>query len=140
MKKQIILWILLAIPLASKAQKMSTTYIDKEIFNVCATIFVIGIGMFFILAILKRMLDYRLKNKIVEKETLSPLTSSLLQASPEEDKNSNIKWFAILAGLGIGLTIIHYTLPLGIHSLAIMAFSLAGSFLGYFLFLKRSER
>ncbi len=139
MRKQMILWVLLIIPPASKAQNISTSYIDKGIFNVCATIFVIGISMLFILALLKRMLDYRLKNKIVEKGNLSPLATSLLQASPEEDKNSNIKWFAILTGLGAALTIIHYTLPLGIHSLAIMAFSLAGSFLGYFLFLKQSE-
>jgi hypothetical protein len=139
MKKLLIFTGINATPLAGKAQEFNTSYIDKEIFNVCATIFVIGIGMLLLLAILKRILDFRLKNKIVERGIDQHIASSILQTNPGEDRNINIKWFAILAGLGSGLTIIHYTLPLGIHSLAIMAFSLAVSFLGYFLFLKRTE-
>lgn len=139
MKKLLISKAITAIPLASKAQDFNTSNIDKEIFNVCATIFVIGIGLLFLLAILKRVLDFRLKNKIVERGIDQHVASSILQTGSGEDRNINIKWFAILAGLGSGLTLIHYTLPLGIHSLAIMAFCMAASFLGYFLFLKRTE-
>ena len=62
------------------------------------------------------------------------------RTNPKEDRNINIKWFAILTGIGMGLTIINYTLPLGIHPLAIIAFSIAASFLGYFLFLKQDEK
>lgn len=131
---------MIAAPFVANAQNIHTPVIDKEIFNVGATIFVLGLFMIFILVILKRIMEYRLKNKIVEKGVPENIISSILQPNSKEDRNINIKWFAILAGVGAGLTIIYYTLPLGIHSLAIMAFCIAASFLGYFFFLKQSER
>ena len=140
MKKIISIATVIATPFFVNAQNTNTPTIDKEIFNVSATIFVVGLFMIFILVILKRIMDYRLKTKIVEKGIPENIASSILQTNPKEDRNINIKWFAILAGLGTGLTIIYYTLPLGIHSLAIMAFCIAASFLGYFLFLRQSER
>lgn len=127
-------------PFFVNAQHTVGTTIDKEIFNICATIFTVGLFMIFILAIVKRVMDYRLKNKIVEKGIPENVISSILQTNPKEDRNINIKWFAILAGMGTGLTIIYYTLPLGIHSLAIMAFCIAAGFLGYFFFLKHPEK
>ena len=140
MKKTINITAIIATPFVANAQNINSPAIDKEIFNVCATIFVLGLCMIFILVILKRIMEYRLKNRIIEKGIPENIVSSILQTNPKEDRNANIKWFAILAGLGAGLTIIYYTLPLGIHSLAIMAFCIAASFLGYFFFLKRSER
>jgi len=46
----------------------------------------------------------------------------------------------VLTCIGIGLLIIDATLPLGIHSVAIMAFSIALSFLGYFMYIRRSDK
>ena len=140
MKKFVCITTVIGTPFFVSAQNIQSPAIDKEVFNICATIFVVGLFMLFILQILKRTMDYRLKNKIVEKGVSENIASSLLQTNPKEDRNSNIKWFAILTGLGAGLTIIYYTLPLGLHSLAIMAFSIAAGFLGYFLFLKWSEK
>ena len=140
MKRTISIAAIIATPFFVNAQNTDTSTIGKEIFNICATIFVVGLFMIFILVILKRIMDYRLKNKIVEKGIPENVALSILQTNPKEGRNINIKWFAILAGLGTGLTIIYYTLPLGIHSLAIMAFCIAASFLGYFFFLKQSER
>ena len=114
------------------------TQIDHEVFNICATIFVVALFMIFILTILKRVLEYRLKNKIVEKGIVENIASSILQTGTNENRHINIKWFAILAGIGAGLTIVNYTQPLGIHSLAVMAFSISLSFLGYYFFLKQS--
>ena len=108
-----------------------------EVFRICATIFVVLAFMVFILAVLKGIFEYRLKHKIVDKGIPENIISSLLK-DKGEGRNINIKWFAVLAGLGAGLTIVNYTLPLGIHSLAIMTFSIAFSFLGYFFYLKRS--
>lgn len=96
--------------------------------------------MLFILTVLKRVVDFRLKNKIVEKGIPENIVASILQTNPKEDRNMNIKWFAILAGLGVAFTLINFTLPLGIHSLAIMAFCIAASFLGYFFFIKYSDK
>jgi hypothetical protein len=96
--------------------------------------------MLFILAIMKRVLENRVKNKIIDKGVSENLAASILQSDPAESTNSNFKWFAILAGLGVALTIIYYTQPLGIHSLAIMAFCLAAAFLGYFIFLRVTSK
>ena len=127
-------------PIILSAQDSYSHSMEGEVFRTIATIFTVGLFMLFILTILKRIFDFRLKNKIVEKGIPESLVSSILQANPKEDRNINIKWFAILAGLGTALTIINFTLPLGIHSLAIMAFCIAASFLGYFFFIKYSEK
>lgn len=112
--------------------------ISREVFRTCAVIFVVLAFMVFILAVLKGIFEYRLKHKIVDKGIPENIVSSILKGNTGEGRNINIKWFAILAGLGAGLTVVNYTLPLGIHSLAIMTFSIAFSFLGYFFYLKRS--
>ena len=111
---------------------------QPEVMRIVASLIALALFMVFIVAILKRYLDHRLKNKIVDKGIPENIVSSILQTDTGENGNMNIKWFAILAGLGIGLTIVNYTLPLGIHSLAIMSFSIAISFLGYFFYLKKS--
>jgi hypothetical protein len=133
----------LTVPIVLRAQDNSSaqgmTY-NEDVFNICATIFSLIVVMIFILSILKRMLEYRLKNKIADKGIPESIALSVLQPNTKEDGAINIKWFSILAGIGAGLTIINYTLPLGIHSLAIMSFSIALSFLGYHYYLKRSEK
>lgn len=137
MKKSIIILLACLCPVFAHAQD---GLYAPEIFRVVAMIFTVGLFMWFILAIMKRLMDNKLKNKIVDKGVPDSVVASVLKTNPKEDLNANVKWFAIFAGLGIALTAIHYTLPLGIHSLAIMAFSIAASFLGYFLFLKQSEK
>ena len=139
MKKIIYIIIIAVTPVIANAQS-NTQGINEDVFNACASIFTAGLFMIFILAIIRRIMDYRIKNKIIEKGIPENIVSSILQTSPKENRNTNIKWFALLAGIGAGLTIIYYTLPLGIHSLAIMAFCTAASFLGYYFFLKQSEK
>jgi drug/metabolite transporter (DMT)-like permease len=140
MKKIISSAAILTLPFVVNAQNKNTSGIDKETFNIIASIFVVALFMIFILAILKRLLDNRVKNKIIDKGIPENIASSILQTNSREDRNINIKWFSVLAGLGIGFTIINYTLPLGFHSLAIMAFSISFSFLGYHFFSKQSEK
>src|SRR5690606_38040537 len=107
MKKTINTTAIIAAPFVAIAQNIATPAIDKEIFNIGATIFVLGLFMIFILVILKRIMEYRLKNKIVEKGVPENIVSSILQTNSKEDRNINIKWFAILTGVGAGLTIIY---------------------------------
>jgi hypothetical protein len=104
------------------------------------TALVVGLFMWFVLTIIKQIMNYRLKNKVIEKAIPEQIVTSLFETDGKEHKNANIKWFAILTGIGVGLTIVYYTLPLGIHSLAIIAFCMAASFLSYFIFLKRTEK
>jgi len=113
---------------------------DRSVFNACAAIFVMLAIMGFILAIIKKIIDYRLKNKIVDKGISENIASSILQTTPHEGINANIKWFALLAGIGAGLMIVNYTQPLGFHSVAIMAFSISLSFLGYYFFIRKAGK
>lgn len=113
---------------------------SEEVFRAVAVIFVMLAFMIFIISILQRIFDYRLKNKIVEKGIAENIASSILQTEARDNKDINIKWVALLMGLGAGLTLVNYTRPLGIHSLAIMSFCIAFSFLGYFFYLKRSGK
>ena len=136
-KLSVILW-LLAAPVLAQAQSNEHTWYNNEGFRVIASIFVLGMFMIFILAILRNILNNKIKHKILEKDIPVEVASSILKTGSNEGINSNIKWFAILLAMGIAFMGIHYTLPLGLHSLAIMAFSISGSFLGYYFFLKFS--
>ncbi len=113
---------------------------NQEVFEISAAIFVMLAVMGFILAFLKKILEHRLKNKIVDKGIPENIVSSILETKPNEQKHINVKWFAILAGIGAGLLLVYYTKPLDIHSLAIIAFSISLSFLGYYLFTKHAEK
>jgi drug/metabolite transporter (DMT)-like permease len=114
---------------------------DSEMFQIAATIFVVGMFMYFIITVMKRIFEHRLKNKIVDKGISENIAHSLLETKTTEDnKYANVKWFAILAGIGLGLTGVNYTQPLGFHSLAIMAFSISLSFLGYYFFIRYTEK
>ncbi|KIC93121.1 hypothetical protein [Flavihumibacter solisilvae] len=140
MKRIINTTLIVIAPIFVTAQSKYQYAMDREVFNVCAMIFTVGLFMIFILSIINRIMDYRLKNKIVEKGIPENLVSSILQTSPKENRNINIKWFSLLMGISLGLLIVYNTLPLGIHSLAIIAFCVATSFLGYYFFLKQSEK
>ena len=114
---------------------------NQDVFEACAAIFVVGMFMVFIITVMKKIFEHRLKNKIVDKGISESVAQSILATkTAEEDKNANIKWFAILAGIGLGLTGVNYTQPLGFHSLAIMAFSISLSFLGYYLFTRNTGK
>lgn len=140
MKKLVSIVTIGAIPNLANAQGGKFLYINMEVFRACTVVFVVGMFMLFILAIMKYIINYRLKNKIVEKGVPDHIATSILQTDPKGNRNANIKWFVLLTGIGVGLTIVYYTLPLDIHSLAIMAFCIGASFLGYFLFLKYTEK
>jgi len=143
MKKIASILIIAIVPFTATAQSNFTllnSNNNMEAFRICTSILALALVMVFILSILKRMLEFRIKNKIVEKGVNENLASFILKPGTKEDGSVNFKWFSILAGMGVGLTIVNYTLPLGFHSLAIMSFSIAASFLGYHYFLKRGDK
>jgi hypothetical protein len=113
--------------------------IKDEYFRIITAIFVLYLMITFILAIIKTILDFRLKSRMVDKGVSDKVVEQFLQPQNRDAKTQAIKAFLILAGIGVGLTAINFTSPIGIHSFAIMAFSIALSFLGYFYFIKRSE-
>jgi hypothetical protein len=124
----------------ANAHNDSILTIDKDIQVMIGMLIGISLISFIILSIIKYWMEYRLKNKLIDNGLSENVINSILQDGTNRNRNSNIKWFAILAGVGIALTIINYTLPLGIHSIAIMAFCVSVSFLGYFFFLKYTDK
>jgi len=108
--------------------------------HMSSTILTIVVFGILILTFIKWLLDYRLKNKLIEKGAPDHVVSQILQPIISDNKNATIKWFALLMGLGTGLSFVDYFQPLGIHSLAIMSFSLAASFLGYYFYINRREK
>ena len=138
MKK--IITTLIALQILFTANAQGNVQMDEDVVRTLSIIAVLLSFMFFILAVLKKIFDYRLKNKIVEKGVTENIASSILQNSTTDNKHINIKWFALLAGIGTGLMIVNYTQPLGFHSLAIMAFSISLSFLGYYFFIRNAGK
>ena len=140
MKKIIAIATVCSLSFTANAHESDVEY-NEEILQVAAAIFVVGMFMVFIITIMNKIFEHRLKNKIVDKGISESIAQSILETRATEDnKNANIKWFAILAGIGIGLTGVNYTKPFGFHSLAIMAFSISLSFLGYYFFTRSTGK
>jgi len=115
-------------------------HVDSELLRTTSLmLFFILLGTF-ILAMVKLIFEHRIKNKLLEKGAPDDLASQMLQPVKKDSRDAIIKWFSILAGLGIGLFIVDYFQPLGIHSLAIMSVSLSASFLGYYFFTGRADK
>lgn len=105
--------------------------------NICAILLVIYLLSNFILRILKQSLEFKLKNKIIDKETAEPVVAQLMQPeSKKEKRNYLLQWFFILVAVGLGFSIMSFSRPFGLHSLAIMAFSIAAGFGGYYFFTR----
>jgi hypothetical protein len=125
---------------AQNKDQFSDGELKFESLHLSMTLLMIVLFSIVILTFVRWILDYRLKNKLIEKGAPDHVVSQLLQPVTNDNKNITIKWFAMLMGLGIGLSLVNYFQPLGIHSLAMMSFSLATSFLGYYFFIKRAEK
>jgi hypothetical protein len=105
--------------------------------NICAVLLVIYLLSNFILRIIKQSLEFKLKNKIIDKGTGEPVVAQLLQPETNKEKrNYLLQWFFILVAIGLGFGIISLSRPFGLHSLAIMAFSIAAGFGGYYFFTR----
>ena len=144
MKKVIIIATVLLQPFAANAWQDSTlldiTNMPLEVIGIPAVILVLYLVLTFILTITKSIMDNRLKARMIEKGVSDKVVEQFLQPDGKDVKGQAMKSFLLLSGIGVGLTIINFFLPIGIHSIAIMSFSIALSFLGYYYFLKRSEK
>ena len=115
----------------------SETNIDPDVYKVGVIILLIILVLSFLVSILRNVLDHKLKNKMLEKEISEELVESILQKDSKGVKHNSIKWFLVLMATGIGLFITNFYLPLGIHSVGIMAISIAVAFLIHSIYLNR---
>jgi len=116
------------------------TNLDPDVYRISVLIFLLILAMRFIMSILKKLLDHKLKNRIIDKGMSEEFATSLLQIDKIDDLTNNIKWFLIFLTTGIGLFITEKFLPLGIHSFGIVAISISIGFLAHFFYLKNYHK
>ena len=95
---------------------------------------------YFVLAAIKVVLSYLLKNKILDTAAVSENVVERLLPGPQDEQNKVVKWVALLLSSGAGLTACSWYLPLGLHSIIILLFSTAFGFLAYYLYLRRQPK
>jgi hypothetical protein len=144
MKKIITLSILILTSLIGNAEGVYKLQDGKEIsrqlIDIPASILAVYIVSIFLINVIKGILNYRLKYKMIDKGVSEDMIKLLLQPDQNDAKNQTIKSFFILAGLGIGVTITGFFQPFGIHSLVIIIFSLSLSFLAHYFYIKRTQK
>lgn len=139
MKKRICLPIIGGLPLVALAQADHTPGVNMEVMHLCSILITLALFMVFIVAIIRKILDYRIKKQMVEKGIPPAAAATLLQSEASTERQRDIKWLFILLGTGCGLLGISLTQPLGVHSLAILVFSIAGGYLLYLRYTKRGS-
>ena len=144
MKKIITLFTLILTSLIGNAEGVYKLQDGKEIsrqlIDIPASILAVYIVSIFLINIIKGILNYRLKYKMIDKGVSEDMIKLLLQPDQNDTKNQTIKSVLILAGLGIGITITGFFQPFGIHSVVILIFSLSLSFLAYYFYIKRTQK
>jgi hypothetical protein len=139
MKKGLIITTLLSVLFMLDANAQSRQ-LDHEAMRIVAVVSVMVLIALFILTFLRYILDSRIKNRIIDKGISDNLATSLLSSTKKDDKLQTLKWFCILAATGFGLLLVYYTLPLDIHSFAIMCFSISLGYLGYYFIMKQAQK
>ncbi len=144
MRKVITFTIAIVTPFISTAQQRfqfpDGSQISREFIDYAAIILIVYLFIKLIMTLIRSRLDYRLKSRMIEKGVSEKIVEQFLQPQRHDAKNQSMKWFLLLTGGGIGLIILKFFLPMGIHSIAIMSLSIAISFLGYYYFLRQSEK
>ncbi len=118
---------------------LSFSNLDPDFYKIIVTVLILAVVARFLLVMLTKILDYQLKTKLIEKEKSEAFINALLQTASNSERTHNMKWFFILLSTGIGLFVVESFSPLGIHSIGIMAVSIAMGFLAYSFYLKRVE-
>lgn len=143
MKKIITTVGVLCFAFAAKAEDVFDPMKDRQLYfdilNICAVL----TGLYLISSFLQRMVkqyySYRIRNRMLDKGTEVDIIKEILQPDKKQDKNYILQWFCMLLAIGAGLTLINFIRPFGLHSLAILAFSVAAGFGAFWYFSKRTE-
>lgn len=113
-------------------------YIDPDVYKIIVIIFLIVIFLSFFTTVLKNILNHKLKKQMLEKEVSENVITSFLEKGAKETKHTSVKWFLVLLSIGIGLFISQLFLPLGMHSIGIMAISVSSAFLIHAVYLNHN--
>lgn len=142
MKKIIASTLILLATVPAFAQDQLTANVDESfaiepVSEILLPILFMSFLVFMLVSLVKYFLEYRLKNKLIERGTPEQLSAYRSNKNDKEKQNEAIKLAILFCGLGIGLILVYLTAPIQIHSLAIMALSLGVSYLAYFFYLRK---
>jgi len=130
-------WEASAQPVQLPALDANAVDIARHVVFPAIALFLLG---YFVLAAIKLVLNYLLKNKIIDTAIISESVVERLLPGPQDEQNKVVKWVALLLSTGAGLTACSWSLPLGLHSVIILVFSTALGLLAYSLFLRRQAK
>jgi hypothetical protein len=144
MKKALIIIAALGGSIVAYAQDKPEPLINRDlIFDVVHVIlFILVVYMIssFILQLVRQNFDFRLKSKMLERQTEEHIVRQLVQPEKINPLNSVLQWICTLVAVGVGFALINVTLPFGLHSLAIMALSVAAGLGVYYFIAKRTKK
>lgn len=110
-----------------------------DAFHIGATIFLLYLCFNFVLELLQRNLDHRIKSRAIAAGSSETMVSLLLAKKRKDLRRGALAWICVLLAIGLGLSIINLTLPFGLHSVAILAFSIGAGLLAFYLISGRQR-
>jgi len=113
-------------------------FLDKFM-QATAIVTVIYLISNFFLSIIRMFLDYKLKNRMLDKGASENIIHQFLQPQKKDSRITAIKWAIVVGGIGLGFTLMLLFPPFGIHSVMIMSFCISLSFLCYYYFIRKTE-
>jgi len=110
-----------------------------DAWHIGATVFLLYLCFNFVLELLQRNLDHRIKSKAIAAGSSETMVSLLLARRKKDLRRGALAWTCVLLAIGLGLSIINATLPFGLHSVAILAFSIGAGLLAFYLISRRQR-
>jgi hypothetical protein len=144
MKKLLTTASILCLAFAAQAQENFDPLKDRQFYfdtlNMTAVLAGIYLISSFIQRLFKQYYGYRIKNRMLDKGTEENIVRQLLQPDKKDNKDYILQWFCMLAAIGAGILLVTWVRPFGLHSLAILAFSLAAGFGAYYYFSRQADK
>ncbi len=123
----------------TETQSSPSETLAEPIAGIILPILFIIFLVFMLISLIKYFLEFRLKNKLIDRGMSEQLSTYLLNNTDQEKQNEAVKLAILFCGIGTGLIFTYLTTPINLHSLAIMAFSIGLSYLAYFFYLRRKS-
>ncbi len=147
MKKIKFSLLMVLITVAAQAQDENQNNFDQfknreflfDVLHIFATLLGLYLVTSFIVTIVRSGLDSRLKSRMIDRQAPQEMVNQLMQQDKKDSSNTILQWICTLASIGLGLLLVAGFRPFGIHSIAIMAFSIALGLFAYYLFAKRKD-
>ena len=144
MKKAVVFAAALCGSLSAFAQDKPEPLVNREFFfdliHIIAVLLVIYLISSFILQLFRSHFDYRLRSKMLERQTDENIVGQLVRPEKVNPLNTVLQWICTLTSVGLGFILIGATQPFGLHSLAIMAFCVAGGLGLYYVLVQRAKK